>query len=122
MKIDIPDSVLIDMDYLESLVGTADVKGHELLKDIGITFNEEIVLFKKNILESIERNDIEELKRYAHKISGGASSVGLRRLAEYSKSVENALKAGETLDLKAVESDMISLVEETTLAFNELIA
>lgn len=48
--------------------------------------------------------------------------MGLKRLAEYAKSVENALKSGEELDLKEVETDIVSLIEETTLAFNELIA
>ncbi|MDL5044491.1 Hpt domain-containing protein [Oscillatoria amoena NRMC-F 0135] len=64
----------------------------------------------------------EELARFTHKLSGGSSSVGLKRLAEYAKSVENALKSGEELDLKEVETDIVSLIEETTLAFNELIA
>ncbi|MDL5044492.1 hypothetical protein QQ054_00330 [Oscillatoria amoena NRMC-F 0135] len=47
MKIPIPSSPLIDLEYLESLVGTPEIKGHELLKDIGGTYNEEIVNFKK---------------------------------------------------------------------------
>ena len=120
MTIPLSSDPLIDFDYLKSLVGSDEIKGNELLVDIGGTFQEEIVKMRDAILDAIQRKDAETLQKQTHKLSGGASSVGLRRLAGYAKNVENTIRAGESIDFEEVKGVIEPLIEDTCAAFSEL--
>ncbi|MDD5134025.1 MAG: response regulator, partial [Phycisphaerae bacterium] len=65
--------------------------------------------------QAVEKNDIKEIKFYAHSLKGASATIGAAKIAELAKQMENAAREETELDYKAV-------FEEVKTRFTRLIA
>ncbi|MFN3605220.1 MAG: Hpt domain-containing protein [Leptonema sp. (in: bacteria)] len=74
--------------------------------EVSIELKELIPIFleetKKNINllnESIEKNDLEKIRFYSHRIKGSAASYGINRLSILAKNLEDIIKTNQNMNL-----------------------
>ena len=64
----------------------------------------------KNLKKAIEANDIEEIRKYAHKIKGSSLNLGIKEVATIASEMENNAKDKKEVDYKSYFEKLINLI------------
>ncbi|MDH3327439.1 MAG: Hpt domain-containing protein, partial [Gammaproteobacteria bacterium] len=92
---DIPS---VDMVVLDDLREILEDQLHEILNE----FKDEIPFYKKKFEKFYSENDVDNLIMLSHSIKSSSGNLGLMRISDYCRQIEEGLRNNPNMDLSAL--------------------
>lgn len=82
---------LVDLEIIESIREIGDVRDNEdFTHELYGLFAEQSDLAIRELAGAIARQDVKQVRYYAHRLKGSAANIGARALAEQAEELESA--------------------------------
>jgi len=104
----VPEDVEADLSVLESLAGTL---GGATVAGLIASYRADLPGQLRRMAEQASAGDAMRLTREAHAVAGSAATIGLTDLAAEARSLERALRGGESVDMPACVAAIQRLAE-----------
>ncbi len=106
----------IGLDYLY-LMAENDMA---FVKDIIYSFKEAMPLYFKDLDMAVAKNDLEEIRFFAHKLSSSVQIVGARELSGLARTIENqSIAQANVTDLLETKAKLLDAFNKVVEELNE---
>lgn len=112
----------VDRSVLDSLAARMGDRGPEFLRTLVGTWTTEAGKRREQLSAAVASDSRDDLARTAHTVRSAAGSLGAHPVAELCGRVEDAVRAGEPVDVAASVALILAEFDRVDLAFAELLA
>lgn len=106
----------------EQLGGLAEAAGIETVEAILSAFWDSTEQLSEGLVSAVRAQDRDEILRLGHALKGTSANVGASGLAEVARQMEVAAKGDDVSSADALLSDLMTSIEDTRAAMQQLIA
>ena len=111
----------VDRTVLDGLASRMGDRGPEFRRTLIGTWTTEAAKRREQLAEAAATGSADDLARIAHTVRSAAGSLGAHPVAELCGQVEDAVRAGQSVDVAAAAAQVIAELDRADAAFAELL-
>ena len=109
---------LLDLEIIESIRDVGDVRDSDgFARELFDLFSEQSDLAVRELTSAVSRDDLAQVRYFAHRLKGSAANIGARALSRQAEELENVARGdGDGESLRGLTVSLGKLREESLRA------